>query len=412
MEATALNVTGGLWVSVPMRCWWVPHPSMQSLSLKRMPRSSIFRYTNNVFSVFLTRWWWWDVQIFSVWSIWSCVVLIRHLNHLFFSGLFWFSLFWPWDLRKGSFLNRWAHLWEGRPSWQEGLQWLQGPCLFRWTGLGFPAWTPCPVSAWSVQSNRHFQLWHYGWLPQWNGTWLAAPSSNSQILHNRIRKEKIIAVSAGNTIRRDRPGSHRSTLSFCWILLYCHKVIWNTHFIFFMHIMVSVFICPFLSLCWTLVRQAQLTAVKTSWCRLTIQNKESGGVSTHQLHWSVFTIQTRCKCSVSGLLSLLSHPWFGFRAKLCGGLQTRYQKTCPHCWSSPSLRTKVRLDLLTPPQRKMQRYHNKYHNWTKTCRGMDIRRSNSHHFAKKFKRHAFSSPPAGYKKQKGGVVSWRKKWSY
>lgn len=50
-----LNVTGGLWVSVPMRCCWVPHPSMQSLSLKHMPRSSIFRYTNNVFQVISTR---------------------------------------------------------------------------------------------------------------------------------------------------------------------------------------------------------------------------------------------------------------------------------------------------------------------------------------------------------------------
>lgn len=92
-----------------------------------------------------------------------------------------------------------------------------------------------------------------------------------------------------------------------------------------------------------------------------------------------------------GLLSL-SHPWFGSRANRCGILRTHSQKTCPHCWSSPSLRTKVRLDLLTPPQRKMRRYHNKYHNWMKTCRGIDIRRSKLHQFGKEFK-NIHSPPP-------------------
>lgn len=158
-----------------------------------------------------------------------------------------------------------------------------------------------------------------------------------------------------------------------------------------MHIMVCVFICLFVSLCWTLVRQAQLTAVKTSWCRLTIQHKETGGVFTHQWTWWVFITQTRYKCSVTGLLSL-THPWFGFRANRCGILQTRSQKTCRHCWSSPWLRTKVPLDLLTPPQRKMRQYHNKYHNWMKTCRGIDIRPSKLHHFGKEFK-NIHSPPP-------------------
>lgn len=149
--------------------------------------------------------------------------------------------------------------------------------------------------------------------------------------------------------------------------------------------MAYVFICLFVSIYWTLVRQVQLTAVKTSWCRLTIQDKETGGVFTHQWNWLV---------------------------SRCGILQTGYQKTCPHCWSSPSLRTKVPLNLLTAPQRKMRRYHNKYHNWMKTCRGIDIRRSKLHHFGKEFKNIHSLPRPAGYKKQKGDVMSWRKKWSY
>lgn len=45
MEVTVLNATGGLWVSVPMRCCWGPHPFTLSLSLKHTPRSSIFRYS-------------------------------------------------------------------------------------------------------------------------------------------------------------------------------------------------------------------------------------------------------------------------------------------------------------------------------------------------------------------------------
>lgn len=54
-EATVLNVTGGLWVSVPMRCCWVPRPSMLSLSLKLMPKSSISRYTSNIFQAIPTK---------------------------------------------------------------------------------------------------------------------------------------------------------------------------------------------------------------------------------------------------------------------------------------------------------------------------------------------------------------------
>lgn len=185
-----------------------------------------------------------------------------------------------------------------------------------------------------------------------------------------MSKRKIITVFTGNTIWCDRPSSHRSTLGFCWIHLYCHKV--NLKFVlFFTHIMVYVFSCLFVSLYWTLVRQVPLTAVKTSWCRLTIQDKETGGVFSHQWNWLVFIIQSRYKCSVTGLLNS-SQSCFGFRANRCGILQTRYRKTCPPCWSSPSLRTKVRLDLLIPPQRKMKRYHNKYHNWMKTCRGINI----------------------------------------
>lgn len=39
-----LSVTGGLWAFVLMRCCWGPHLSMQSPSLKHMPRSFTFRY--------------------------------------------------------------------------------------------------------------------------------------------------------------------------------------------------------------------------------------------------------------------------------------------------------------------------------------------------------------------------------
>lgn len=171
----------------------------------------------------------------------------------------------------------------------------------------------------------------------------------------------------------------------------------------------GLFICVFPSLYWTLARQVQSTAVRTSWCRLMTQDKETGRVFTPQWNWLVFIIQTRYNCSVLGLLSL-SHPCFAFRANNCGILQTLYQKTRLHCWSPLPLRTKVLLDLLTSPLRGMRRCPNNYHNWTKTCRGINNRQSAWHHFSKEFKTTRFS-PPAGYRKQKGDVMSWRKKWS-
>lgn len=82
---------------------------------------------------------------------------------------------------------------------------------------------------------------------------------------------------------------------------------------------------------------------------------------------------------------------FGFRANRCGILQTHYRETCPHCWSPPPLRTKVPLGLLTPPRWRMRPYHNKYHSWMKTCRGIRVRRSKWHHSSKEFK--DIRSPP-------------------
>lgn len=154
----------------------------------------------------------------------------------------------------------------------------------------------------------------------------------------------------------------------------------------------------------------QLTAVKTSWCRLTTWDKETGRVFTHQWNWLVFIGQTSYYCSVMGFLTL-SHPWFGFRANSCGILQTHYQKTRLHCWTPTPPRNKVQLDLLTPPLRRMRPCHNNYHSWMKTCRGIDTRQSTLHHFSKLLEMTPFP-PPAGYRKQKEDVMSWRKKRSY
>lgn len=53
----------------------------------------------------------------------------------------------------------------------------------------------------------------------------------------------------------------------------------------------GLFICVFPSLCWTLARQVQSTTVRTSWCRSTTRDKETGRVFTPQWSWLVFIFQ-------------------------------------------------------------------------------------------------------------------------